>query len=203
MSNGKKSVLDGKLTNEQLGGLTRRNNEIIRRINDGTLKYDDAMTLLQGFVIQGKIAHLGVLKGTHEIIPISHVIDCDVKPHAPKGLEVSLQRKGGSVSFDSLGISLLNIKHTNGSIVKLYKESMELKVLNANVLFYLLKNTNLIPNEWEFKNILFLGTSYKNQNNSLCFLYLKRNFEICGGPWEYGIASTEDDLYLFDIAIAS
>lgn len=47
MSKTVQAVIDGKLTNEQLGGLTRRTNEIIRRINEGTLGYDWVMNELQ------------------------------------------------------------------------------------------------------------------------------------------------------------
>lgn len=49
------AVLDGKLTNEQLGGLHRRLNEITRRINEGTLGYDYAMDGLQR-IIEGRVA---------------------------------------------------------------------------------------------------------------------------------------------------
>lgn len=49
------AVEDGKLTNEGLGALQRRLNEITRRINEGTLTYDYAMDGLQR-TIEGRIA---------------------------------------------------------------------------------------------------------------------------------------------------
>jgi len=47
------SVLDGKLTDEQIGKLDRRKNELIRRINEKTLEWDETNTLLQT-IIEGK-----------------------------------------------------------------------------------------------------------------------------------------------------
>lgn len=40
MSKTVEAVIDGKVTNEQLGGYTRRTNELLRRINEGTLNFD-------------------------------------------------------------------------------------------------------------------------------------------------------------------
>lgn len=52
MSKTVEAVIDGKLTNEQLGGYTRRTNELLRRINEGTLNFDWAMDQLQ-LVVEG------------------------------------------------------------------------------------------------------------------------------------------------------
>jgi len=171
------SVQDGKLTNEQLGGLTRRNNEIIRRINDGTLSYDDAMKLLQGFIIEVKPSYLGVLKGTHEIKMIEHCIDCDADPFLPDGWkEVVEHQKMGNIKFDPSKIDFyLSKKQKNGNIEgnKLREELKEKKVLNANVLDYLLKNSQIIPEEWKkdekgnTRYIFFWGTIYRNADGDL------------------------------------
>ncbi|MEK7501608.1 MAG: hypothetical protein AAB629_01645 [Patescibacteria group bacterium] len=47
------AVVDGKLTDEQLGGLTRRTSEITRRLNEETLSYSWVMNKLQR-VVEGK-----------------------------------------------------------------------------------------------------------------------------------------------------
>lgn len=47
------AVLDGKLTNEQLGILFKRHTEVVRRLNEGTLDYDWTLMQLQR-VIEGK-----------------------------------------------------------------------------------------------------------------------------------------------------
>jgi hypothetical protein len=150
------SVLDGKLTNEQLGALTRRFNEIIRRINDHTLKQGEVMKLLQEIIIEKKIPDLlGVIKGTHEIEIklIEHVIDCDADPRGWGVLWVEHQ-KMGYIKFDV-------------SKVKLFKKiKRRRKPLNANVLSYLMKNQHLIPEEWKKDEkgnnicIFFLGTIF-------------------------------------------
>jgi|OM-RGC.v1.032949845 hypothetical protein len=48
------TVVDGKLTNEQLGGLHRRVNELTRRVNEGNLQYDWVMDELQR-VVEGQV----------------------------------------------------------------------------------------------------------------------------------------------------
>jgi hypothetical protein len=175
------SVQDGKLTNEQLGGLTRRNNEIIRRINDGTLSYDDAMKLLQGFIIEARPSYLGVLKGTHEIKMVKHCIDCDAGPFVPDGWKVEEHQKMGNIKFDPSKIDFyLSQKQKNGRIEgnKLREELKGKKVLNANVLDYLLKNPQIIPEEWKkdekgnTRFIFFWGTIYRDSYGGLCVRYL-------------------------------
>src|SRR5690348_13193762 len=44
------AVADGKLTNEQLGGFTRRVDEIKRRLNDGALWFPRVMGVLQNII---------------------------------------------------------------------------------------------------------------------------------------------------------
>lgn len=180
-----KSVLDGKLTNEQLGGLTRRQNEIIRRINDGTLKYDEAMALLQGFVIEAKSSYFGVLKGTHEIKVIEHLIDCDADPFIPESWEVLEHQKGGIVRFNASKIDLyLSKPQRKGNSIegnKLREELKNKKVLNANVLDFLLKNPHLIPEDWKGKAIFFWGTIYCSSDGDLYVRYLS----WFGGAWRW------------------
>jgi len=48
------AVVDGKLTNEQIGGLYRRVSELTRRMNEGTLEYDWVMSELQR-TVEGRI----------------------------------------------------------------------------------------------------------------------------------------------------
>ena len=48
-----KTVADGNLSDEQLGKLFRRTNEIKRRIEEGTIPYSDAMSITQ-LIIEGK-----------------------------------------------------------------------------------------------------------------------------------------------------
>jgi hypothetical protein len=60
---------------------------------------------------------LGVLKGTHEIKGIEHVIDCDAEPFIPNGWSVEEHQKGGIIKFDPSMIGpYLSKKQKNGSI---------------------------------------------------------------------------------------
>jgi hypothetical protein len=76
MENGENSVVDGKkLTDEQLGKLQRKLDEIKKRINLGAIRFEDARDLLQKVIIEAKPEahkfHLGVADGTHRILPVS------------------------------------------------------------------------------------------------------------------------------------
>jgi hypothetical protein len=86
---------------------------------------------------------LGVLRGTHEIKGIEHVIDCDAAPFIPSGWKVEEHQKGGNIKFDASKVELyLSKKQKSGSIEgnKLREELKGKKVLNANVMDYLLAN---------------------------------------------------------------
>ena len=179
------SVLDGKLTDEQLGMLQRKLGEIKRRIDEGTISYQAAVDIMQGIIIENKSAlHLGVLIGTHEIRIIEHCIDCDAAPFLPDGWKVEEHQKGGIIKFDASKVDLyLSKKQKNGTIEgnKLREELKGKKVLNANVLDYLLKNPHLIPKRWKDKSIFFWGTIYRNSLGDLYVRYLCWS----GGQWDW------------------
>jgi len=70
MENGEKSVVDGtKMTDEQLGKLTLKFDEIKRRINDGTIPYMEVVDTLQKVVIENKMRqYLEVSQGKAKIV---------------------------------------------------------------------------------------------------------------------------------------
>lgn len=118
---------------------------------------------------------LGVVRGTHEIKGIEHVVDCNADPMIPSGWSVEEHQKGGVIKFDASNVELyLSKKQKNGTIVgnKLREELKGKKVLNANVLDYLLANPTAIPNEWKGKAIFFWGTIYRCSNGLICVRYL-------------------------------
>ncbi len=55
-------------------------------------------------------------------------------------------------------------------------------ILNANVLDYLLKHKNLIPESWKDKYVYFWGTIYRDSFGNLCVRYLCWG----GGSWNWG-----------------
>jgi hypothetical protein len=127
---------------------------------------------------------LGVLRGTHEIKGIEHVVDCDAAPFIPSGWKVEEHQKGGNITFDASKVELyLSKKQKNGSIEgnKLREELKGKKVLNANVLDYLLANPKAIPEEWKGKAVFFWGTIYRDSGDNLCVRYLCWN----DGQWDW------------------
>lgn len=188
------SVLDGKttLTNEQLGAWTRRTNEIIKRINEGSLDFEESMDLLQGVVIENKHPFRGVLRGTHEIKAIEHAVDCSLEPSKPgSNFTIELNKKGGVVRLERRGDDLyvdgkkivfsLSKKQINGKVITghdLREELSGKKVLSAIILDYLLAHPELIPESWKKDEkgntwfISFWGTIFRGSDGNLYVRYL-------------------------------
>lgn len=128
----------------------------------------------------------GVLYGTHEIKGIEHIIDCDADPFIPSGWSVEEHQKMGNIKFDASKVDLYlsRPQRKNNSIEgnKLREELKGKKVLNANVLDFLLKNPHLIPEEWKGKAVFFWGTIYRNSRGFLCVRYLYWD----GSKWFWG-----------------
>lgn len=124
--------------------------------------------------------------------PKLHIIDCDADPMIPfDGWKVEEHKKGDKLTFDASKISLhLNDKQKKGSIEgnKLRKELADQPVLNANVLDYLMRNPQLIPDEWKqdekgnTRYIFFWGTIYRHSDGYLCVRCLYWD----GGHWQAG-----------------
>jgi hypothetical protein len=127
---------------------------------------------------------LGVVRGTHEIKGV-YSIDCNASPMIPSGWSVEEHQKGGIIKFDASKVELyLSKKQKNGTIVgnKLREELKGKKVLNANVLDYLLANPKAIPDEWKGKAIFFWGTIYRRSGGNL---YVRCLF-WSGAKWNWG-----------------
>jgi len=127
----------------------------------------------------------------------AQVINCDSKPFVPPGFSVAEHQKGGQLEFDSQKVFLfLSENQKNGKSITasdLQKEIVGKKVLNADVLDYLLAHPKLIPEEWAGKCVLFMGTIY-NDKGHLCVRFL------IGETW--GCVWLEGDLYSrFPVAI--
>lgn len=128
---------------------------------------------------------LQVQLGHAEIKMVEHLIDCDVDPFVPDGWSVEEHKKGGKIQSDVSKIELWLAKGQQNSKViggnKLREELKGKKVLNANVLDYLLAHQNLIPEEWKVKAIFFWGTIYRDLGGRLCVRYLRWG----GGVWDW------------------
>lgn len=187
------SVVDGtKLTDEQIGRLQKKLDKIKRRINEGTIVFQEAIDVLQFIVIEGKSEpHLGVIRGLNEIRPIEHIIDLDAAPFIPSGLSVEEHKKGGLLKWSPKLPFYWSKKQEKGSIGghDLRKELDGKSVLNANVLDDLLAHQELIPEEWKGKYVFFWGTIYRDSDSRLCVRYL--NWD--GSRWYWYYRWLEDD----------
>lgn len=161
------SVVDGTLTNEQLGGLMRRNNEVIRRIQEGNLEYEDVMLLLQKVLIENNLLYLGVAKGTHEIKLARVIIDCDKDPSPCFSWTIQRHTKNGKWEWNHEHmvhnppmLERATDQESNG----LFTVAKEAKIMNGNILDFLLLNKQLIPKEWKELDfpVVFLGTIYED-----------------------------------------
>ena len=133
---------------------------------------------------------LKVLRGNAEIKAVEHLIDCDSPPVIPSGYDWTVEehRKGGQFRWDQSKVSLYLSKQQKGDQYiggdNLRKELKGKKVLNANVLDYLLKHQYLIPEEWKGKAIFFWGTIYRRAGGGLNVRYL--NWDGAGWRWYCG-----------------
>lgn len=173
------TVVDGtKMTDEQLGKLTRRSDELKRCINEGTLPYDWVIDELQQ-VIEGRRS-------------VFIILDCDTAPYIPSGLslegegakhckmgKVILEKRDGGLYANGVKIVWHFSPHQKGGNCiqgyELRNELHEKRVLNACILDALLANPHLIPDRWKFGYTYFWGTIFSSTDGTLS-LYVKYLF---------------------------
>ena len=126
-----------------------------------------------------------VLLGHAVITQVEHVIDCDANPFNPwvsDGFTIEEHQKGGQWKFDPKQVEFfLSSGQKDGKVLegnKLRKELEGKKVMNANVLDYLLANPKAIPDDWKqdekgnTRYIFFWGTIYRDSDGGLYVRYL-------------------------------
>ncbi|MEI7513396.1 MAG: hypothetical protein WCJ74_02115 [bacterium] len=131
------------------------------------------------------------LLGRAEFKRIEHIVDLDADPFVPNGWAVEEHRKGGQWKWNPTSLVLyLSKKQQGGKVIcgtNLRKELAKKRVLNANLLDYLIKSENqyLIPESWKkdenenTRYIFFWGTIYRGSSGSL---YVRDLFWY-GGGW--------------------
>lgn len=130
---------------------------------------------------------LSVIRGFADVVVVKHIIDCDAEPFLPEILperwEVESHKKGGSLEWNPTKVRLhLSPSQQGGKCIKgnrLRKELENEPVLNANVLDFLIKHPELIPEEWKDKCVFFWGTIYRNSGGLLYVRFLDWD----GGRW--------------------
>ena len=137
-----------------------------------------------------------LLDGSVEITPKQHIIDCDVPPFIPAGWTCDPKDhiKGGKLLFDPEKTTFyLSEKQKDASWIdgnELRKELVGKLVLNANVLDYLLKNPQIIPESWKkdekarTRYIYFWGTIYHDSYGSSFVRYLYFSYD----SWDWGFS---------------
>ncbi len=118
-------------------------------------------------------------------------IDLDSDPFIPNSWKVESHQKQGQLKWDSKKIKLyLSDSQKNGKTIqghKLRKELEKQKVLNANLLDFLLKNPEFIPEDWKVdengktRYIFFWGTVYRDSSDNLCV----RDLYWDDGKWRW------------------
>ena len=85
--------------------------------------------------------------------PVEPIIDCAADPFVPNGWTVETHQPGGQWKWNPEQVEFyLSPEQNKGKVItgnKLRQELAGKPVLNANVLDYLLKNPQLIPEEWK------------------------------------------------------
>jgi hypothetical protein len=104
------------------------------------------------------------------------IVDLDIDPRTPEGWSIEEHKKGGQFKYDPTKVELyLDEDQKNGSNIegnKLRKNLANQNVFNANLLDFLLKNPQLIPESWKGNAIFFWGTVYRDAVGNLCICCL-------------------------------
>lgn len=175
------------VTDAMLGQVARKQWDLFRRVKEGTLDLDEVSEALQA-IIEGGFS-----------------IDCDADPFFPEGWTVEEHRRSGRMVWDPKRVSLYLSDRQRGSMMikgnELRKELASKTVLNANVLDYLLKHPDRIPEEWKDKYVFFWGTIYRDRDGCL---FVRDLFWFGDGwYWDYrwlgGAWDSEDPAVLASI----
>ena len=117
-----------------------------------------------------------VLRGSAQIVRVGPVIDLDKDPFLAKGWKVEEHIKGGQFEWNPAKVAFyLSEQQQNGKVIQGNQLREELKgkpVYNANLLTYLFRKPQLIPDEWKGKLVFFWGTIYRSLGGDLCVRYL-------------------------------
>lgn len=115
-------------------------------------------------------------------------IDLDADPFVPDGWKVEEHQKGGTFTWDPNQVELhLEEAQKRSPWMKgaLLREALKGKrVMNANLLDWLLAHPDQIPESWKGKAIFFWGTIYRYSDDRLCVRCLV--WDGSRWRWNYG-----------------
>lgn len=101
---------------------------------------------------------------------MKHIINTNKKPFIPyPGWTVEEHIKGGKLEWNPENVKLyVSEEQKNGYIEGNKLRKLVKNPLNANVLDYLYKHQELIPDKWKGKYVYFWGTIYRHSGGYLC-----------------------------------
>lgn len=130
-------------------------------------------TLLEGI--------LSVQRHASTIVPSDLVIDCDIEPFSPEGLEVDYHAGGGTLDLRTANIDVHRTDDQKTGWVHglelLRRLSLVDNLLTANVLDFLWVNPHHISGTWDRWEVCFWGTIYKDRHNAT---YVRNLYNISG-----------------------
>ena len=158
----------GKLSTDLRGQFENRKDDILRRIQEGTLPFDRVMTELQA-----------VAEGRVQIIA---KVDLDADPFIPEGWSVAKKddgtpchTKGGKILFSPNMVDLYLSEEQRTVLTQgddLRKKVEVKNPYNANLLDFYLAHPELIPESWKGKAVYFWGTIYYFTDGRRCVRFL-------------------------------
>ncbi|MFA6604181.1 MAG: hypothetical protein WCT10_05115 [Patescibacteria group bacterium] len=194
------------VTDQQLGILARRQNDLFRRVREGTLPVDRVLTGMQDLI-----------EGKFDTAPAStcHLIDCDARPLTKYGWSIRSEDQLPNVVHDQIEFDPTNVVfHLDDAQKKGVVLGHDLKqklagktVYNARVLDYLLAHPEIIPESWKtyeqdhIRYTVFWGTVYRDPDGDqrVCYLYWINSRWHSG----YGCLSNDFGDHLFAAVSAS
>jgi hypothetical protein len=126
-----------------------------------------------------------LMRGKAKIKVTGHIINCSKKPFVPKGWKVKRHSQGGRWEFDLDRFWLYQSpSQTRGILGRTFlSQHTGVKLLNANVLDYIIEFPWLYGNDWYDKNVYFPGTVYIDENGKEVIRGLYSNGSTLGWCW--------------------
>ena len=124
-------------------------------------------------------------------VEVKKFLAFDTPPTYFVGWSVLAHKQNDWTGFSPKQVNLYQSpRQKNGGLsgLDLQRELATALILNGNVLDYLLSQSQIIPEEWECKKILFTGTVYQNCHGDYFIRYLIG----CRHNWFWGYQNLED-----------
>ncbi len=181
------------MSNDTFVMSVRQANELDHAFSRHGYKPADVKKLSTGDVLADVLEVLRLRSEIQPIDPDAHlIIDLDADPRLVNGATVEEHQRDGLWKFDIKQIKffLSDTQREGGALdgKKLRKELEDKRVMNANVLDFLLANPHLIPEKWKHDSantlrIFFWGTIYRSARNSYGSSLFVRYLEWNGFIW--------------------